>query len=252
MKHRLLTRRRILFVVLFLAGILILYLLILCFPDPLFAYEFEHGPIIVRSDLPIPATAESVLRDSERRLARSTFYQPSTRRRVYICNRSWRFFLFANIRYRVGGLTYPPLSNNVFLRAADFDDNRLTSPSGLKVPGVRSLSYFIAHEIAHTMVADQVGSLAYARLPDWKNEGYCDYVAKGGAFSFDDELRKLRAGDPELDPARSGLYLRYHLLVVYLLDKKGVSPRDLFERNFDLSAIERELLAYDTAPPASP
>ena len=72
------------------------------------------------------------------------------------------------------------------LRSADFDKDRLTSPSGIKVPGVRSLSYFIAHEIAHTMVADQVGSFAYVRLPDWKNEGYCDYVAKGGAFSFDD------------------------------------------------------------------
>ena len=138
------------------------------------------------------------------------------------------------------------------MRAADFDKDRLTSPSGIKVPGVRSLGYFIAHEIAHAMVADQVGSLAYVNLPDWKNEGYCDYVAKGGAFSFDDELRRLRAGDPEPDPVRSGLYLRYHLLVAYLLDKKGVSPRGLFESDFDSSTVERELLSYKVAAPASP
>jgi hypothetical protein len=252
MNRRLLTKRRILVVVLFFATTFIFSLLFLCFPDPLFVYELKHGPIVIRSDLPIPATAESVLRESERRLARSPFYEPSVKRRVYVCNRSWRFLLFANIRYRVGGLTYPPLSNNIFLRAADFDENRLTSPSGIKVPGVRSLSYFIAHEIAHTLIADRMGSLGYLRLADWKNEGYCDYVAKGGSFSFDDELRKLRAGDPELDPARSGLYLRYHLLVAYLLERKGVSPQELFEKDFDSSTIERELLAGQAPLPSSP
>ena len=252
MKRRALIKRCILIAVLSFPVLIVVYLLLLCFPGPFFSYEFRHGRIVVRSDLPIPLTAESVLRESERRLALSPFYEPTVERRLYVCNRSWRFLLFANVRYRVGGLTYPPLSNNIFLRSADFDKDRLTSASGIKVPGVRSLSYFIAHEIAHAMIADHVGSFAYVRLPDWKNEGYCDYVAKGGAFSFDDELRKLRAGDPELDPARSGLYLRYHLLVAYLLDKKGVSPRELLERDFDSSTIERELLAYEVAPPASP
>jgi hypothetical protein len=67
MKRLAFTKRRILVVILCFAGMFILYLLILCFPDPLFAYEFEHGPIVIRSDLPIPATAEMVLRESERR-----------------------------------------------------------------------------------------------------------------------------------------------------------------------------------------
>jgi hypothetical protein len=87
-----------------------------------------------------------------------------------------------------------------------------------------------------------MGTIGYLRLVAWKNEGYSDYVAKGGEFSYDDALRRLREHDQDLDPARSGLYLRYHLLVAHLLDKKGVSVSDLLETEFDSDAIERELL----------
>jgi len=92
------------------------------------------------------------------------------------------------------------------------------------------------------LIADRTGTIGYLRLVTWKNEGYSDDVAKGGEFSYDDGLRRLREGDPDLDPARSGLYLRYHLLVARLLDEKGVSASDLLEKDFDSDAIERELL----------
>src|SRR6516165_6481316 len=150
----------------------ILYLLLLAFPDPFFAYEVKGGRIVVRSDEPIPATAQSVLIEVERRLERIPFDRTSIERRLYICNRPWRFLLFANVRHRAGGLTYPPLSNNIFLRSADFGENRLIGPSGTRVPGVRTLSYFIAHEIAHTLIADRIGALGYVKLASWKNEGY--------------------------------------------------------------------------------
>ena len=50
------------------------------------------------------------------------------------------------------------------------------------MPGARNLSYFIAHEITHTLIADRLGPIGYGRLVAWKNEGYSDYVAKGPRF----------------------------------------------------------------------
>ena len=138
MKRLALTKRRILFVTLFFAGMFILYLLLLCFPDPFFAYELKHGPIVIRSDLPIPAMAESVLREE-----RGVLRLHRQRRGLFVRRRA----------------------------------------------------------------------------------------------------AQAAAGNSELDPARSGLYLRYHLLVAFLLDRKGVSHRDLLEKDFDSTAIERELLA---------
>jgi hypothetical protein len=252
MKRRIFTKRRILAIFLFPPASIVLYLLLLIFPNPLFAYEYRHGRIVIRSDEPVPASAESVLREAERRLATSPLNQASRQRWIYICNRPWRFLLFANVRYSVGGLTYPPLSNNIFLRRVQIEQNRLIGPSGAPVPGVRTLSYFIAHEIAHTLIADRLGAVGYSKLASWKDEGYSDYVAKGRDFSYDDALRRMRAGDQDLAPVRSGLYLRYHLLVAHLLEKKGVSVSELLENDFDSSAIEREMIAPQGVKRESP
>ncbi len=222
------------------------YLLLLCHPGLFFSHHFSRGGITLFSDEPIPAEAAGrILQDVERRLVRSPLATPSRMKdlRVYVCNRRWRFGLFANSRYNVGGLTYPPLSDNIFLRTAHFPANRLVGPSGNEVPGERTLSYFIAHEIVHILVARELGPVGFWRLPVWKNDGYADLVAKGGDFDFDHAREQLRSGDPKLDPQRSGLYLRYHLLVAYLLDHQGISVDELLHRDFDPSKLEAEILA---------
>ena len=242
MKRPILTRRRVLVTLFLFLGLVVAYVGLLIFPDLFFAYKLRHGRLVIRSDEPIPTSAATVLQDAESRLAGSPLYQPSAERRIYICNHGWRFLLFANIRHRVGGLTYPPLTNNIFLRASRFDVNRLIGPSGNEVPGERTLSYFIAHELAHTLIADRLGAVRYWTLPVWKNEGYSDYLAKGSGFDYEAAVRALRRRDAEMDPHRSGLYLRYHLVVACLLDKKGISVQELFERDFDAIGVERELL----------
>ncbi len=115
-----------------------LYLFLLCHPGLFFRYAFTRGGITLYSDEPIPPEAAGrVLEVVERRLARSPLAASSRVKdlRIYICNRRWRFVLFANTRYKVGGLAYAPLSDNVFLRTVHFDANRLVNDSGREVPG---------------------------------------------------------------------------------------------------------------------
>ena len=113
--------------------------------------------------------------------------------------------------------------------------------SGAEPTGERTLTYFVAHEVTHVMVARRIGRLGYARLERWQNDGYADYVAKAGQFDFAAALRDFQAGAPALDPRRSGLYLRYHLLVAELLDHRGLSPEALLAGPIDAAPIEREL-----------
>jgi hypothetical protein len=236
--------RRIVYSMVGVLGAIGLYLIVLCQPGMLFRCSFTYDGITLYSDDPIPAIeAERVLKDVEKRLASTPLSGHRSGRgiRVYLCNRAWRFILFANYRYRVGGLAYPPLTDNVFLRAVHLETNRLIGPSGKEVPGERTLSYFIAHEIMHVLIARELGAAGYARLPTWKDDGYADYVAKGGDFAYERVLSQLRMGDPELDPQYSGLYLRYHLLVAYLLDRNGVSVREMLTRDFDRTSLEREI-----------
>ena len=48
-----------------------------------------------------------------------------------------------------------------------------------------------------------------------------------------------------MDPRRSGLYLRYQLLVTYLLDGKGISVRELLSREFDAARLAEEILGVE-------
>jgi hypothetical protein len=233
------------FSILGIASLFALYLVLLCHPGFFFRHTFSQRGITLYSDEPIPSrAAEQVLKGTEQRLARSPLFRTRSGGgiRVYICNRKWRFIFFANYKYQVGGLTYPPLSNNIFLRAVDFDADRLIGPSGTPVPGERTLTYFITHEIMHTLIADELGALTYWRLPDWKDEGYSDLVAKGASFHFDHALEQLRSRDREMDPRRSGLYLRYNLLVAYLFDRKKLSIHEMLNQEFDPVSLEAEML----------
>jgi hypothetical protein len=248
MRSPFVTRRRVLLTVGLLAGAFAAYVALLIFPDPFFAYKFRHGHIVIRSDEPIPPSAVRVLELASQRLASSPLYQSQAERRIYVCSQGWRFLFFANVRHRAGGLAYALLTNNIFLRGSRFDRNRLIGPSGNEVAGERTLSYFIAHELAHTLIADRLGTIRYWRLPVWKDEGYSDYLAKGPDFRYEDAVGMLRRGDAQMDPIRSGLYLRYHVLVAHLLRDKGLSVSELLEHDHDASAVERELTGM-RAPP---
>jgi hypothetical protein len=134
----------------------------------------------------------------------------------------------------------------VFLRESDMDHDRLIGPSGQPVAADRPLSYFIAHELTHILTATHVGRAGYARMPQWVDDGYADYVARD--IDLDGALGKLKEDARELDPRRSGLYLRYHLMVAYLLDRRGLAFADLLQRRDDGSAVLRELRALDSFP----
>jgi hypothetical protein len=225
-----------------------LYLALICHPGLFFAHSFTRAGITLYSDEPIPPEpAERILDEVAGRLAQSPLAaQPRIKNlRVYICNRHWRFAFFANTRFKVGGLAYPPLSDNVFLRTVHFQTNRLVGYSGKEATGARTLSYYIAHEIMHVLVARELGVVRHWRLPAWKNEGYADLIAKGTDFDYEQTREQFRRGERELDPMHSGLYLRYHLLVAYLLDHKGISVDDMLSRDFDPKQLEAEILAAE-------
>jgi hypothetical protein len=85
-------------------------------------------------------------------------------------------------------------------------------------------------EITHADESRRFGRTMILRYPEWLLEGYADYVGKGGDFDFDANRRQFIAGARELDRARSGLYRGYHLRVAYLLDKKGWTLEQVFDR----------------------
>ncbi len=220
----------------------VFYVLLLLHPQPLFAYELEHAGIVVHATRPIPEAMRETLERVRGRLNRTPLVAPSDRYDVFICHSRWLFALFARTNYQVGGvMNY--FGKHVFLRESDMEHDRLISPRGTPVEADRPLSYFMAHEIIHAVVARRLSPLAFLRLPRWVSEGYADYVARD--IDLDRTLAGFKAGARELDPARSGLYLRYHLMVAQALDRNAVSADSLLESPPDGASVERALAVVD-------
>jgi hypothetical protein len=221
-----------------------LYLLLLCYPQALFHSSVQAANLTLYSDRPFsPEAARNVLELAGTKLSASALYSAKQHHVAYICNARWRQRLFFNRNYGVGGVNQYPVTTNVFLRDALIEENCLVGPNGNRVSGDRTLDYFIAHEITHTLTAQATGWVDYYRLPQWVREGYADYVGKGPAFDYAEAKRAFLDGAPEMDWEKSGLYWRYHLLVAYLLDREHWSIQRLLEEAPQQQAVEDAIRA---------
>lgn len=217
------------------------YLVLLAYPQPLFAYELTAAGISVHSTQPIPEAMKATLERARARLDRSPLSGATRGAHVFICHSPWLFVVFARQNYRAGGVTDGFIGQHVFLRDSDMEHDRLIGPSGRPVAADRPLSYFIAHELMHVANVRAVGRWRYARMPQWVDDGYADYIARD--IELDAALTKMKEDARELDPRRSGLYLRYHLMVAFLLEKRQLMLQELLVNAPAREAVEAQLTA---------
>lgn len=222
-----------------LVGIVAAIALLLSVPQPFFDSSVSAKNLTLYSDQPFATEAgQRVLQQVEAKLATSPLYSAEQKHQVFVCNARWRQRIFFTYVYGVGGVNYYPLTTNVFLRDSIIEENCLIGPSGNRIQGDRTLDYFIAHEITHTLTGQAVGPIAYHRLPQWKREGYADYVGKGAAFNYDEAKRAFLANDSKMDYAKSGLYWRFHLLVAHLLEKQHWSAQRVLTEPIEQQTVE--------------
>jgi hypothetical protein len=218
--------------------------LVLSIPQPFFDASVSAKNLTLYSDQPFANdSGQRVLELVEAKLAKSLLYAAEQKHQIFICNARWRQRIFFTYVYGAGGVNYYPFTTNVFLRDSIIEENCLIGPGGNRVPGERTLDYFIAHEIAHTLTGQAVGGIAYHRLPQWKREGYADYVGKGAAFDYGEARKAFLANDPKMDWAKSGLYWRFHLLVAHLLDKQHWSVQRMLTEPIEETAVEEMIRA---------
>ena len=224
-------------------GLITAYFALCVHPQPLFAYSTRQDGIVVHSTHPMSGEMRAIVERAQQRLQRTVIYDGTKETHVFYCESPLLFTLFTRTKYRAGGLASVLLGQNVFLRRGDLINDRMIGFSGSQVPASRPFSYFLAHELMHIAQARALGIFGYSRLPTWVDDGYADYVARD--IDYARTLEEFKDGATELDPVKSGLYLRYHLMVAYLLEKKATSPIDLLHRKDDGREIERHLRQLD-------
>ena len=214
-------------------------------PQPLFAYSAQRANVVLHARAPLPPQAGQLLDDVVRRVERSPLYDGARTHHVFLCDTPAVFALFALWDRRVGGIAQVHLAGNVFIRPSSVERNRVIGPSGRDTTGDRTLAYFIAHEVTHAMTADRIGRWRYFHLAAFQQEGYADHVAfaRPGPFDFARGRELLDRDAPEMNPKRSGLYLRHEMTAAYLLQRRGMSVDELLARPIDPSAVLAALRA---------
>jgi hypothetical protein len=221
---------------------------VLVHPQPAFAYYVQSGRLHLSlySDKPFDiAKTNALLVDVYRRLRLASLYHGDGEHRIFVANSYWRARLVFLWNFGAGGVNYYPLTRNVFIRESDIDNDRVLRTAG-PVPPPRTLAYYAAHEIAHSLAGEAVGPIAYHSLPAWIREGVADYIGLAQPVDFENLIERLRADDPELDPKRSGLYLRYRLLVSYFIDHEHWSLEQLLASQMPQPEAEARMLAAFT------
>ena len=213
-------------------------------PRPLFSFKTEYKQFTIWSDQHIENGWDDVINDAVSRLSTSELYNKEMRFRIYVCNDSWRLWLFTR-NASVGGFADTFTTRNIFLREVKASKNQLVPPRGVLADAQsRPLSYFIAHEATHAMQSKEFGRLFSIRSPKWLVEGYADYVAKAGDFDFEKNRQLLRDGNKIMSEksAKNGLYRRYHLMTEQVIFDSKKSIKDIYASPPDAADILSDLL----------
>ena len=225
-------------------------ILALAHPEPAFAFRVTQGRLSLYSDQPFtPERGRAFLADVQRRL-RASPLDDGAHHSIFVTNTGWRRAIAFFAAPGAAGLNYHPLTANVFIRRADVDRDRVIGASGREAAPPRTLAYYAAHEIAHTLTSERrgPGKLWNRTLPQWVREGYADYVGMGVRGEADELFRRLRAGDPALDVKRSGQYARFRLLTAYYLEVRGWTVEHLLRAPPPQAEAEREMTRDLAAP----
>ena len=219
--------------------LLAVYACLLTFPKILFGYSYTFQNFKVYSDRPISSDIESVLTDVKDRIIKSELYSDHQSFNIFLANEKWRLLFFTQSS-NVGGVCHFNLTRNVFIRECDITENRIIAPSSWKFPlEDRPLSYFIAHELTHTMESRYDRWLNF-KAPVHILEGYADYIGKSKEFDFEHYKEAWLHNEPIMRP-ENGLYNKYHLFLAYLIDRKGMTFGEIVEESSNLVMIETEI-----------
>ena len=213
------------------------YLVLLMFPQALFAYSTERGKFHVYAREPLSENIVQVLDKAEEKLKSSPIYDANVRRDIYLTGSHGMYALLSHKAYRSFANSVPFI-NNIFINKTDVAADHVIL--NRELDNTRSLNGVIAHETVHLFIRKRYGSMTASLMPTWKNEGYCEYIARDTAIPLEEGIRRWR-GNPQDD--RNYRFIKYQLMVQQLLEREGVSVDDLFNKSWDEKAVAERTFA---------
>jgi hypothetical protein len=216
------------------------YLLLLSFPQPLFAHEISYKNLTVYSREPFDENIYKVLDKVESSLNASEIKNQEVRPKIFLTG-SFGFYSWVSLH--IGGNSFgkgfgPIPTTNVFINKSDAARDLVfrNAPEHNQ----RSLSGVIAHEATHLLIRKRFGYWRNVTMPAWKKEGYAEYVAGGSTLPYETGVQLWKANPKD---GTGYQYFKYYMLVKYLLEHDKLSVDDLFNREIDVPSLEQRVLS---------
>jgi hypothetical protein len=203
------------------------YVLLLTFPQVLFANSMEHGKFRVYSREPIEPAIANVLDVAESKLKASPIYDSDVSRDVYLTNSHAMYAALSHKAYNSFANSVPFI-NNIFVNKTDIPADLVFVDRDYN--NSRSLSGVIAHETIHLFIRERYGTVAATLMPTWKVEGYCEYVAGDSTITQEEGGRRWRENPNDDTRYR---YIKYHLMVKHLLEEEKLGVGEMFNTSID-------------------
>jgi hypothetical protein len=215
------------------------YILLLSFPQVLFAHEISYKDFEVYSREPLGQEVYAVLDKVEMRLAASPINDQGLKRRIFLTN---SYGVYATLSLYLGGNSFGKgfavlPTNNIFINKSNLAKDLVFRDAPAN--NERSLSGVIAHEATHLLIRRKFGYLRNLRMPAWKKEGYAEYIAGGSTLAYETGVKMWRANPRD---GAGYQYFKYYMLVKYLLEHDKLSVEDLFNREIDVESLEGRVL----------
>lgn len=221
-------------------GFVLAYLLLLSFPQVLFAHQISYKNFRVYSREPLGQDAFAVLDRVETRLAQSEIYNTDVKPKIFLVNSHG---LYSLLSLHLGGNSFGKgfallPTANVFINKADLARDLVFRKAQENTS--RSLSGVVSHEITHLLIRKRFGYWRNLTIPSWKKEGYCEYVSGGSTLSYDEGVRRWKA-NPNNDTGYQ--YFKFDMLVTYSLETEKMTVDELFNKDIDRPSLEAKALA---------
>lgn len=216
-----------------IAIVIIIYALVISFPEVFFKYKTEYETLIIYSQNPLPETINSVLSKVYEKISNSELFVSGVRYEIFICKGFGSYTFFAPFCRKSFACAYP-FTGKIFIASADFEKNK--AMKNTPTENTRTLDSVIAHEITHNLIKNKTVFLKYMFLQDWKNEGYAEYIAGSGIL---DVPRLICDENTERTPALK--YLEYKLAIDYLINDEKMTFKEIFESNVSFDSVMKKV-----------
>lgn len=89
-------------------------------------------------------------------------------------------------------------------------------------------------------VGNHLGTIKYKLLPNWKNEGYCEFIANESSYDEQEGIIKI-CNEKEDKGNPSFNYFKYRLFTTHLFQERNISIEKFLNDDVDLGTLNGAL-----------